>query len=218
MSIQRFARTLWCALRTPGTHVPIAHGNPGSGKTTVMGEVVVQGLGIDPARYYTLIAAQQSPETFGGWGVPRPQGLTFEAPARIRELADPSRGAAAINLDELGNAPRSVQGAMLHFMHARACGDQPLGDHLLLMGTTNPPATGTDPQEFGRAFSNRGVWIEFPGPSREEHAAYLASRGRVEFGFPAFDRAAWDEAYDEVAAIYAAYLLNDPQARLDENP
>jgi hypothetical protein len=220
-SLSHFARLLWILLRTPpppsGHITPFVYSNPGGGKTTVA-KAVSAALGVAPEHHKTLAAAQRNPEDLGGgWGVPRADGLVFEAPAVIRRLS--ACGAPAmLVLDEVGNADRPRQAAMLRLIHERVCGDDPIGDNVMIMMISNPPETGTDPHESARAFSNRAASLPFPSPTVAEHVAYLRRRGGAAFEFPAWDDEAFEREYEASVSLYGTFMERDPQARIEEDP
>lgn len=218
-NLARFARAMFVALKTPGTHVLVGVGKPGVGKSEVARQVS-HGLGIKDENHLELFPAQMGPENFNGWSVPRADGLHLEAEHEIRRLAELKDGDLAhVVLDELSNTPRTTQAAMLRFMRSRRAGETYLPPERVKMSAfMNPPQSSADAQDLSLPLANRCVWLAFPTPSREEHVAFMSSRSQpAPPKFPAWDDDAYWEAYNEVVPLYKAFMELDPHAELEED-
>lgn len=208
---------IWTTPRREGLTVPnfCIVSDPGEGKTMII-EAVAKALGVTKERSIRWSVGQHDPMDFNGWGVPREDGLTFEAPARIRRLIkSPEPG--LLFLDEANQATPTQQGALLKLMDARAVGDEdPLGPHILMGMAMNPPETGAASQDTTRPFSNRVCWLPYDGPSRAEHAAFMIHRGSVPIELPAQQpRAELDRCYAMLTAVYERYMSGRGHLRED---
>lgn len=209
----RNARLLHLVLSTPKTTiVPIFIGPPGGGKTACV-EAVADALG---ARYLEWIPAQMSPEDFNGWPTPRPEGLVFEVSKALRDANDAPL--AILNLDEMSNTPRSTQAAMLRFIHSRRAGDVLLRPSLRICGAMNPPDTSADAQEISHPLANRVCWLPWLPTETSDHVAYILRGGSIEdLGLAPISDDAWHDAFNDVAAIYAAFMERRGDLREDPN-
>lgn len=217
MSIIRFVRSYAVALQTPGTHVVIGTAVPGIGKSDVA-QQVSRSMGIKDQNHLELFPAQCGPETFYGWQVPRADGLHNEAEYQIRRLAEIDEPAHIV-LDEISNTPRATQAGMLSFMRRRRAGETYLDPARVKMSAfMNPPDSAADAQDISFPMANRSIWLPVDPPSREEHIAYLATRGKgVKFDIPVWNEDKFWTCYDEAVAFYKTFMELDVHAVLLED-
>lgn len=198
----------WTTPRRPGLTVPnvCVVSDPGEGKTMVI-ESVARALGVAKERSVRWSVGQHDPMDFNGWGVPRDEGLTFEAPAMIRKLIQ-SKEPGLFFLDEANQSTPTQQGGMLKLLDSRRLGDEePLGAHILMGMAMNPPETGAASHDSTRPFANRLCWLNYAGPTKEEHAAFIVSRGQAGIELPQRrPDADLDRSYTMLAATYARFV------------
>ena len=217
-SIDRNALLLFYATSTPGDHCTIAYGDPGGGKTTV-GAAVARVLGAADDHVVRWSAPQMDVPDYNGYATPRADGLHFECSADIRRVCDGQP--AMFIVDEIGNADRSIQGAMLKPLDSRTIGEQKIPESCRMVGFLNPPETTTDMQDLAFALMNRAVWFPWERVTDDEHVAYMRARRdtRTSIRLPEWcGTEAWWKAYDEVCAIYATYKLKLHEGMLWEDP
>jgi hypothetical protein len=215
-AITESARLMYLTLATPGTHTPIWIGHPGGGKTETE-KVIVRALGIPDALNTVITGGQCFAEDLAGLPMPRPEGLIYEPPRRFRRLIEAGRG--MIFIDELTNAKREAQQAMLRFIHDRWTGDFELPAGVKIMAAANPLSSADDAQDVARALANRIVWLPFPRVTPEEHADYIG-RGAVpeEMEFPVVDPIAWGDAFAMTSGAYRQFITQQGREALHENP
>ena len=190
--------------------------DPGEGKTS-FGRQVARWLGITDEHFVRWSIGQHDPMDANGWATPRDEGLVFEPPMRIKDLT--KNGGGIWLLDEVGQAPATVQGAFLKVLDERWVGDTQLPPSVHIIGATNPPETGAASQDTTRPFANRCIWLTFSGPTKEEHAAFISGRGEVEaMELPTRKSAEeWDAQHSITVALYTAYMTRCPTAVLRED-
>jgi hypothetical protein len=209
----RNARLLWIVFATPKTNImPVFVGAPGGGKSALF-ETVARSL---DAFYLDLAPAQMGPEDFAGWPTPTADGLRFEMMRSLRDANAAPR--AIVNLDELSNVPRATQAGMLRFIHTRRCGDYALNDSVRIGGAMNPSESATDAQEIALPMANRIAWLPWAKVTAKEHVAFMLNGGAAsDLELPeSLDANAYDAAYRDLTAIYAAFM--ERRGVLEEDP
>jgi hypothetical protein len=194
--------------------------DPGEGKTSFTRQVAA-AFEIFEDRFVRWSIGQHDPNDANGWPTPRDEGLVFEPPFRIRKLA---QSGGMWLLDEVGAAPAAVQAGFLKVLDEGTVGDVTLNTDkskpVYIVGAMNPPESGAASQDTTRPFANRCVWVPFSGPTKDEHALYVAARGNMgsHLTLPARKPdSEWESKHALVAAIYSAWM-RQPMSVLREDP
>jgi hypothetical protein len=154
-------------------------GPPGVGKTsTILALGKEMGVPVE-----TLIAAIHEPMDFGGWPAvvegqfkietppwvdrlkrsPEEQELIDTVKEKVSRLENSSRGriTGILFFDELTNAPRAVQSALLRVVLERVVGEEKLPDSIYIISAANPVGQAADGWTLSLPLANRMAHIEY---------------------------------------------------------
>lgn len=127
----------------------LAWGPPGVGKTaTVTAVADTLGLPLE-----VVLASIREPSDFSGLPVIREDGVSMEAPAWARRLAQAGKG--ILFLDEISTAPPAVQAALLRVVLDRVVGDLPLPPGVAVVAAANPPEQAAGGWDLSAPLANR---------------------------------------------------------------
>ena len=139
--------TLSVALQA-GTPV-LAWGPPGTGKTSAI-TAIADALGLP---LEVVLASIREPADFSGLPVIREDGVSMEAPAWARRLAQSGKG--ILFLDEISTAPPAVQAALLRVVLDRVVGDLELPVGVAVVAAANPPECAAGGWDLSAPLANR---------------------------------------------------------------
>ena len=139
--------TLSVALQA-GTPV-LAWGPPGTGKTSAI-TAIADALSL-PCE--VVLASIREPADFAGLPVIREDGVSMEAPAWAKRLAQSGEG--ILFLDEISTAPPAVQAALLRVVLDRVVGDLELPEGIAVVAAANPPECAAGGWDLSPPLANR---------------------------------------------------------------
>jgi hypothetical protein len=207
------------ALQTPGfegrTGLPVLLiGPPGGGKSSKI-RAIGRSLQL-PVE--TLIASIHDPTDFSGLGFVSDGELKMHILPAFQRLITAGQG--IFFLDELSNAPRSVQAALLRVLLEGYVGDVELPPGVRPVLAMNGQDTAADGQMLVQPLIGRVIQIPAPDPTPAGHADYLLSasaKSRMpDPEVPVLNLARFDECFRDVAALYSAYIARREGALRDE--
>lgn len=179
-------------------------GAPGVGKTAQVRQVALfRGWPI-----LEVIASRRSPEDFGGWPTPGPDGLRFEPGAGFRDFAAECTvaGGGVLFLDELSCAPPAVQAALLTLILDKRIGDWSLPACVRVVAAANPPDMAAGGWDLAAPAANRLLHVEWPMPEVGAWTDWLLGQSVKDD-----DTASWaGEAGAKARGVVAGYLQRVP--------
>lgn len=163
----------------------------------------------------TIYPGQRAPEDFAGAIIPYPTGVVIECMlGAVRKLNPLGRG--VIFLDEINNATRATEGAMLGFIQKRLVGDVPLAPGIRLIAAANPPKWSTNGFQMSPPTANRFCHFQVKCPPVKQYIDYLISEGAKQVfdagGTEELIRQKWGAIYGHRKALLAGYLQRQPRA------
>lgn len=207
------------ALQTPGFEGRIGLpalliGPPGGGKSSKI-RAIGRSLNL-PVE--TLIASIHDPTDFSGLGFVSDGELSMHILPAFKRLIDAKEG--IFFLDELSNAPRSVQAALLRVLLEGYVGDVALPPGVRPVLAMNGQDTAADGQMLVQPLIGRVIQIPAPDPTPSEAGDYMlssAAKSRMpDPVVPVLNLERFDDCFRDVAALYAAYISKRDGALRDE--
>lgn len=176
-------------------------GPPGVGKTAM-----VQALGRELGLHVeTVIASIHDPVDFGGWPVVADGKFRLEPPPWFERL----KAGGILFLDELTNAPRAVQAALLRVLLERVVGEAVLPDNVYIIAAANPVDVAADGWSLSLPMTNRLAHIEFKLDSWEWAQNFPTYWGNP----PSFDRLD-EQNWLRARSMVAAFISRRPELLL----
>lgn len=166
-------------------------------------------------QHATIYPGQRQPEDFSGVLVPYSTGVVIECMlGAVRKLNPIGRG--VIFLDEINNASRATEGAMLGFIQKRIVADNPMAPGIRLIAAANPPKWSANGFQMTPPTANRFAHFQVKCPPVEKFAQYLI----CEEAKPIFDaggtedsiRAQWGSVYGYEKSKLIGYLQSQPHS------
>lgn len=161
----------------------------------------------------TIYPGQRQPEDFAGVLVPYAQGVVIECMlGAVRKLNSIGRG--VIFLDEINNASRATEGAMLGFIQKRIVADNPIAPGVRILAAANPPKWSANGFQMSPPTANRFCHLQIKCPPLDKYINHLMD----EYAKPIFDargtedaiRANWGSVYGHEKAKLVGYLKSQP--------
>jgi hypothetical protein len=171
--------------------------------------------------YQTIYPGQRQPEDFAGVLVPSPTGYVIECMlSAVRTLNHLGRG--VIFLDEINNATRATESAMLGFIQKRVVGDVPLAPGVRLIAAANPPKWSVNGFKMAPPTANRFCHLQVKCPPHRDWIHHMISED-IEVKFDAkgtedIIRSRWGSVYAHVKSMFTGYMESVPQALHQEPP
>lgn len=165
--------------------------------------------------YSTIYPGQQQPEDFGGVLVPGPQGYAIECMlAAVRELN--ALGKGVIFLDEINNASRATESAMLGFIQKRMVGGVRVAPGIRILAAANPPKWSVNGFKMAPPTANRFCHLQVKCPSVDSWIHHMISE-ELHVKFDAVNtedliRAKWGSVYGHVKSMFTGYMKSQPSA------
>lgn len=163
----------------------------------------------------TIYPGQQQPEDFSGVLFPSASGPTVECLLEgVRRLNALGRG--VVFLDEINNASKATEGAMLGFIQKRIIAGKPLAPGIRMIAAANPPKWSVNGFQLAPATANRFCHLQVKCPPLDNYINYLLD----EYSKPKFSahqtediiRHNWSAAYGHAKAKLVGYLRSQPTA------
>lgn len=160
-----------------------------------------------------IFPGQQQPEDFSGVLAQGPTGLTIECMlGAVRRLNPIGRG--VIFLDEINNATRATESALLGFVQNRRVGDTPIAPGIRILGAANPPKWSVNGFQMAPPTANR--WCHFQvkcPPHRSWINRVVTGPTGILFDAKGTEdniRARWRDVYSHVLALVTGYIEHSP--------
>lgn len=207
-NLEELARKLRSQLVFPGIYI---WGPPGAGKTSAITSYFTsRGYHVE-----VVIPALSEPSDFLGFPIPDNSGNLYMAPApwvrRIVAAAEEGKPSILV-LDELNNAPRTVEAAALRVVCEKRAGDVQL-PRTGVIAISNPRQFSVSQRRLSHAMSNRFIHINWP-----EHTAKGVAGGLMTGEWNSPINELWeyilgvkdipDSALLEASQIVGKYLYN----------
>lgn len=171
--------------------------------------------------YATIYPGQRQPEDFSGVIVPKEGGgVTIECLiGAVRYLNAIGRG--VIFLDEMNEATRATQGALLGFIQKRLVGDEGLKPGIRILAAANPPEWSASGFRLSSPTANRMCHLQVKCPPVKDWVKFMIS----EESKPKFDssfseqvvREKWGQYYSHAKALFIGYMQSR-QVTLHQHP
>jgi hypothetical protein len=196
-------RALSIALQA-GTPV-LAWGPPGTGKTATI-TAIADALSLP---LEVVLASIREPADFSGLPVIREDGVSMEAPAWARRLAQAGKG--ILFLDEISTAPPAVQAALLRVVLDRVVGDLELPAGIAVVAAANPPECAAGGWDLSAPLANRFCHLSWS----LDTAAWID--GMIQgWGTPSVPRLpdGWQSSIPATRALVASFVRHRPHLLL----
>jgi hypothetical protein len=163
--------------------------------------------------YFDVLLAQHPPEDFSGAPMQSSTdetGVTIQCIiGAIRRLNKLRKG--VLHLDEVGNAPKTTQGAALSLLLNRRVGDTDMAPKVRILLSTNPPKQTSTGTNLLPAFANRsGHWNI--GPDFDAWCEYVENEeldaivDKSSEDLEAIVKAGWPKHYAEVRSLKLRFM------------
>src|SRR5688572_4162361 len=193
----------------------------GLSSTAKTGQIEDAGLEL-ALQVETIYPGQHGPEDFSGVLVPNSlTGVSIECSLdAVRRLNAIGRG--IIFLDELSNATRATEGAMLGFVHKRRAGNLPIAPRVRILGAANPPKWSTNGYQMTGPTANRYCHFQVKCPPHRKWIQRMISGPPQNVQDPTVTeelvRARWREEYGHALALTTGYIEHQPMSLHHEPP
>lgn len=178
---------------------------PGDGKTAIFNAIFRQLC----AEHHTSIVALHEPPEYGGYPVPREEGVVLLPVAWVNRLAAvPPGKIAGLFLDELGNGAPATRAAAMRGILDGTWGEKTI-PQLATVAAQNPPECSENGTELSAPLANRFVHLPWDMP-----VSYWAEAMLAGFPEPAVRRlpASWREDIARSRGLVAAFAAVRPAA------
>jgi MoxR-like ATPase len=196
-------------------NVPVlVWGKPGVAKSSIMAQLFARlGWPLE-----IILAAIRDQTDFGGLPMDGPEGVEMKAQAWARRLSVDKLGTlnAGLFLEEINQAPPSVQAALMRVVFDKVVGDQPLSQNVRIVAAANPvecsAAGWTLPAPLANRFFHLENWFV---PAQNWIDGMM-----VGFDVPSFPVLPpnWQEKYQQPANSRIASFINKSQQQLHQLP
>lgn len=175
---------------------------PGDAKTSVVGAVFEQLC----KEHHTSIVALHEPPEYGGYPVPREDGVALLPVAWVNRLALVKDGRAGLFLDEIGNGAPATRAAAMRGILDGTWGEKNI-PQLSTVAAQNPPECSENGTELSAPLANRFCHLPWDMPVEYWVEALLAG-----FPKPKVTRlpAKWEEHVPWARGLVAAFASVKP--------
>jgi hypothetical protein len=179
--------------------------------STAKSDMVEQAAEAAGLPYATIYPGQHQPEDFSGIFVPTQFGLQLECALDAIRYINPL-GRGVVFLDELGEATRAVQGAMLGFIRKRVAAGIRLAPGVRIISAANPPNYSSSGFTLSHPMANRMPHFQVRCPPVDRWAHHVISGGtRDPINTQLLEdvlRQNWRAAFGYSQSMHVGYMKN----------